>query len=320
MRKIDLNFFPNWTRKAVTFTMDDGWVAMDKKFIDIVNPYGIKGSFNISSQNITKYNDPEGMRRLYRGHEITNHVKRHPFALFDGESVGTVTDAAFDAETADASLFYRERDDLEDGVYQRCVPNIYSPDKKQWNRVATAEAYIALTEMCKKELEEIFGEGSVRGFVWPYYRQENSRVIEYLKANYYGMRDAGKEEPMKDNFSLPKDRSNWQYNARHSNLLARAAEFEALSDRGELKWFCFGVHSFDFDRAGNWCDLEEFCKKYGNRKDFWYATNAEIFDYEQAVKSVEITDTAVKNNSNIDLYAKIDQNPVILRAKSEIGL
>ena len=79
--KIDLNFFPGWTRKAISFTMDDGWVAMDRIFIEIVNPYGIRGSFNISSQNITKYNDPDGMRALYRGHEITNHVKRHPYAF-----------------------------------------------------------------------------------------------------------------------------------------------------------------------------------------------------------------------------------------------
>ena len=190
----------------------------------------------------------------------------------------------------------------------------------KWNRTATAEAYIRLTEICKCELEEIFGEGSVRGFVWPFYRQENSRVIEYLKANYYGMRDAGKDAPLRDDFSLPKDRSNWHYNARHSNLLERAAQFEALEDSGELKWLCFGVHSFDFDRSGNWDDLKAFCQKYGNRKEFWYATIAEIFDYEDAVKSAEISGGELINHSDVTLFVKVDGRCVTVAPRAKLAL
>ena len=48
-KKIDLKFFPGWTRKSVTFTIDDGNVAMDKKFLDIVRPAGILGTFNLCS-------------------------------------------------------------------------------------------------------------------------------------------------------------------------------------------------------------------------------------------------------------------------------
>ena len=32
MKRIDLNFYPGWTRKAITFTIDDGNVELDKKF------------------------------------------------------------------------------------------------------------------------------------------------------------------------------------------------------------------------------------------------------------------------------------------------
>lgn len=317
MKNIDLNFFPGWTRKAITFTMDDGNLTHDRTFINIVNPHGLKGSFNISSQNMTKHNDPEGMRRLYGGHEITNHVKRHPYALRDGNSLGVITDAPFDPETADKSLSYRETDDLEDGVFQR-----YSEKADRWGRIATAAAYIELTKRCKKELEEIFGEGSVRGFVWPFCRQENTEIIEYLKANYYGLRDAGKPAPMEDmSFALPADRTNWQYNARHANLLERAKQFEALADEGELKWLCFGVHPIDFDRDGKWNDLREFCEKYGNRpEDYWYATNIDIFEYEDAVKSVIITESSIINPSEIALCAKIDGKRVTLAPKSELNI
>ena len=313
MKKIDLNFFPGWTRKAVTFTMDDGWLAMDTKFIEIIRPYGIKGAFNISSQNVTKYNDPELIRTTYRGFEITNHVRLHPFAFGDS-CEAKLTDEPFCAETADKSLCYREKGS-PDGVYLR-----YSVKNDRWDRVCTAKGYITLVEECQKELEELFGEGNVRGFVWPYYRQDNAELIEYLKSRYYGLRDAGKQEPMDDeSFSLPDDRTNWQYNARHSNLLDRAAKYEALEDDGNLKWFAFGVHSFDFDRAGNWDDLSEFCRRYGNRpEDFWYASNAEIFDYEDAVKSVVITENSVKNPSDVDLCIKIDGERFTLCAGCEI--
>lgn len=315
MKNIDLNFFPGWTRKSITFTMDDGWVAMDTVFVDIVRPYGIKGAFNISSQNITKYNNPELIRSLYRGFEITNHVRLHPFAFRDGDEA-VLSDEFFNESNADKSVCYREAGSPE-GVYLR-----YSERNDRWDRVCTARGYITLVEECHKELEDIFGKGSVRGFVWPYYRQSNSELTEYLKTKYYGLRDAGKNEPMEDAaFSLPSDRSDWHYNARHSNLLARAAEYEALADDGNLKWFAFGVHAHDFDHSGNWDDLREFCRKYGNRhEDFWYATNAEIFDYEDAVKSVIITDTAIKNPSDVTLYIKVDGTRFTLCPGCEIRI
>ena len=47
MKNVDINFFPGWVRKSVTFTIDDGNIKMDKKFLDIVKPAGILGTFNL---------------------------------------------------------------------------------------------------------------------------------------------------------------------------------------------------------------------------------------------------------------------------------
>ena len=47
MNSIDLHFFPGWTRKSISFTIDDGNIAMDEKFLSIVKPAGIKGTFNL---------------------------------------------------------------------------------------------------------------------------------------------------------------------------------------------------------------------------------------------------------------------------------
>ena len=45
-------YFPGFTRKSVTFSIDDGNLVLDKKFISIVAPYGIKGTFNLCGNNI----------------------------------------------------------------------------------------------------------------------------------------------------------------------------------------------------------------------------------------------------------------------------
>ena len=314
MKNIDVNFFPGWTRKAMTFTIDDGWLDMDEKFIGIVKPNGIKGTFNISSHNAVKH-DPQRVRAAYRGFEIANHVKYHPFAFADDYVINDAN-ADFSQSSADKSLCYHEKG-MPQGVYLR-----YSEKNERWDRVATTEGYVSLIELCHEDLEELFGKGNVHGFVWPFCAQRNSRLKEYIKERYGSLRDAGKQEPMQDkSFPLPADRANWHYNARHTNLLDRGAEFEALGDDGSLKWFAFGVHSVDFERGEKWDDLKTFCEKYGNRpEDFWYAGVSEIFAYEDAVKAVEISDDMVKNPTDVTLYIKVDGKRITLAPYSEIKL
>ena len=77
---IDKNYFPGWVRKSFTFTIDDGNIDLDRKFINIVKPYGILGTFNIGMPNLKKYSE-EFYREFYKGYGISNHCKYHPQAL-----------------------------------------------------------------------------------------------------------------------------------------------------------------------------------------------------------------------------------------------
>ena len=96
-------------------------------------------------------------------------------------------------------------------------------------------------------------------------------------------------------------------------------KYEQYGDDGRLKFFCFGVHSHDFERAGRWDVLEDFARKYGNRpEDFYYAPVGVLFDYEDATRAVEITDEYIYNPTEIDLYIKVDGERKTLRAKSKI--
>ena len=310
---IDVKFYPGWTRKAITFSIDDGITDMDKKFMDIVEPYGIKGAFNLCSDRLNKMS-PKEYRDLYRGHEIANHCKYHPAAFIDGCEYD-VAEEKFDPATADTSKLYPYEG--EPGLYHAVRP------WGGWMKRADTDAYIRLIEESHAELEVIFGRGSIRAFVWPYIRQDNKRLTDYVAAipHYYSERlDSCVGVDPKIYFA-PPDGKFFYLCARPKNILDMSASFEALADDGELKFFCFGVHSIDYDREGKWGDLLKFARTYGARpEDYFYATIAEIYDYSEATKRVEITDTEVKNPTDINLYIKIDGERRVLRAGRKIAL
>ena len=296
-------FYPSYTKKAITFTMDDGNVPYDKKFIDIVKPYGITGAFNLVGNDRKKEFSDEEYREFYRGYEITNHCKHHPKVL-TAEWAEKITDAPFNMGSADPALIYPDK---KEGIY-------FKHYGSWWGRVATVDAYIAAVDQGKRELEEIFGEGNIKGFVWPFCRQDSIEVISHLVKNYTSIRRTGLE-----GFDIPEDLYDWCYNATHANILTRAEEFEALPDDGRLKFFAFGVHPIDFERAGNWCDLEQFAKKYGSRPDdYWYATPTEIFEYADAADSLTVTENKVYNPSCKPLYIKVNEEKYIIAPKTEL--
>jgi hypothetical protein len=271
----------------------------------------LKGTFNINPP--LKRGTPEEYAAFYKGYEIANHCKYHPMAFTPKMPVRPVSDDIFDKATADPAYLYRAE---EENLYWGCeVP------RNRWWHAATDEKYLACAADATEILESVFGKGSIKDFVWPYGAQANEAVFEGLKKQ--GYRSIRKTGCVKDstNFALPADRMVWSYNANNTCMEECGAQYDALADDGELKFFAFGVHSHDFENADCWDVLIDFCDKYGNRpNDFWYACVGEIFDYEDAVKAVQITDKKIINPSPVDLYIKIDGEQVELKANSEINI
>ena len=78
--------FKDGKAKALTLSYDDG-VKQDKRLIDIMNKYGIKGTFNVGSMVIGKKGsasstlNEEEIREVYSngGHEVAIHGHTHPY-------------------------------------------------------------------------------------------------------------------------------------------------------------------------------------------------------------------------------------------------
>lgn len=291
MKKIEF-YYPSFTKKAVTFTIDDGNMRYDRMLLDILEPAGIKGTFNLCS-DLHKGREEE-TREFYRGYDIANHCKYHPLVNFDGVEY-VESSEPFDSESSDPGKIYKVEG--KDGFFWFMRPN-------GWRQMIYEEDFIRYVKEGLDELNEIFG-GGVKDYAWPYGEQNNAVVKEYVNSIHRSVRKTG---PTIDllGFAIPK-KQGWSYNANHMNLLEVMEKYEAYPDDGGLKFFAFGVHSIDFERDSKWDDLKTFAKKYGNRPDtYWYATVSEIFDYEEATQLLTVTDTAVRNESGLALYVAID--------------
>ncbi|MBR2930728.1 MAG: polysaccharide deacetylase family protein [Clostridia bacterium] len=307
MKSLELTY-PSYTKKAITFTIDDGRLETDKRMIEILKPHGIKGTFNLCRSNDVS---PEEYREIYEGFEIANHCKEHP-NCFSDDTEYKLSEDEFDKEEADPEYIYKHP--TKDGMfyYRRAVG---------WRLITDPVNYVRLIDECHEELEEIFGKGSVNSFVWPFGEQKSKAVVEHIKMRgYYGIRKTG---CLSDStaFAPPADWFAWSYNATHSNLVEVAELYDAYHDDGELKMFSFGVHSVDFERFEKWGELQVFADKFGTRpNDFWYATVGEIYHYTEAAKRLSIVGGYVKNESDIALYALSSGEKMTIPPHSTIKL
>lgn len=76
--------------KYVTFSFDDG-IEQDRRFVKELNKYGFKATFNINTGIQTRANtwvnegveihrmNIDGLKDLYKGHEVAVHSLTHPF-------------------------------------------------------------------------------------------------------------------------------------------------------------------------------------------------------------------------------------------------
>lgn len=313
--KIDTNYYPGFVRKAVTFTIDDGNLALDEKFISIVKPAGILGTFNLCR---TTAGSAQKYLSLYSGYEVANHHTLHCLPWrenFDFSKI-IIKNEIFNSSTADVKYMYITS---TPGLYYIDYKYFSSSSKSPyWHPIATNETYTQYVDITKNDIEQVFGEGSVVGFAYPH-GTLNSTVKQYLiDAGYLYARKTGVLDD-KTAFSLPEDRFEWTYNANVTNLNECMEKFDNLSDTGELKFFSFGVHSKDFE--GQWEVLEKFARKYGNRpEDFYYASNRDIFEYQDALEALEIYDDKIVNPTGIDIFVTINNVKTIILANSTYTL
>lgn len=179
------------------------------------------------------------------------------------------------------------------------------------------------------ELERAF-QRVIKGMAYPYggsFDTETKEVIKNSGIVYARTCDNT------HSFELPKD---WltldptchQNDKRLFELAEEFAEFsyeEGKYDwfRKTPKWFLVWGHSTEYAIDNSWDRIKRLGQILGNRKDIWYATTEEVYDYVTAFETLEfsVDNRLVRNKSAFDIYITINgRNYVVPAGKtSEIG-
>lgn len=162
-------------------------------------------------------------------------------------------------------------------------------------------------------LEKKFGR-IVRGMAYAY-GAPNDEIVSLL-----GKLDItyARTTESSHSFALPDNWLKLKPTCHHGDKLLPELcdKFLNSSPEDEFKhrepWlFYIWGHSYEFDDNNNWNVIEDLAKKLSGRKDIWFATNQEIYDYVQAYNSLifSMDGETVKNPAymgvNLEIRGKI---------------
>ncbi len=223
--------------KYFTMSFDDGTVQ-DRRFVEILNKYGLKCTFNLNSglfgnkhdivHGGIKVNHDEievcEVAELYKGHEIAVHTVTHPNLLNCDE----------------AEVIHQVKDDAD-----------------------------ALEKLCGYKLIGMAYPGG------PYFNDETIRIIRENTDIIYA-RAVGSHFTLEMPKKLMAWYPSCYFHPNEYEQLDQLTE-EFLSYGGDDdKLFYLWGHSFEFDKFDNWDKLEEFCGRISGKQDVAYVTNREV--------------------------------------------
>ena len=229
--------------KAITFSYDDG-VTQDRRLVEIFNKYGLKATFNINSELLSKTGElnirgkiiqhnkiePEEVGTLYVGHEVAVHTLTHP----------NLTKIEDDAE----------------------VIRQVEQDRQNLTRLAGYEvvgmAYpcggVNSDERVARLIRENTGVRYARNITERKSVEPYGDLLLY-KPSYY---------------HAPIDESSWQ------NFVKACRDFVEMKPDTPQVLYIWG-HSYELDFApGRWEQFEELCAYIANREDIYYGTNKDV--------------------------------------------
>lgn len=266
----DIPLYPQGKKKALTFSYDDG-ITQDKRLIDLMNQYQVRGTFNLNAGlmgdtdwlsqpgiEVSHYKiEKDRIQEVYEGHEIAVHTMTHP--------------------------------DL---------PRV--PEGMIAYEIAA----------CRKELEELAGR-PVRGMAYPFgtYSEKVKQVAQTCGITYARTTKQHFGFHLPEDY-LEWHPTIHHTEERLLSLWREFCEPIRDEQYREPQLFYVWGHAYEFDAFHQWEEMEVFLKVASNHEDIWYATNEEIYEYMKAVESLSYSATGdyIYNPSAIDVWMMIDTN------------
>ncbi len=279
--------FPGGKYKAVTFSYDDG-TGYDRKLVEIMNKYGIKGTFNIVSSIMNnEKNDwdlsPEEIKELLlkNGHEVAVHGDRHRAPGMSSTAMGIqdVLDCRRSLEAA-FGIIIKGMAYPDSGIRRFKTGNDYETVKAYIKDLGIVYARSLDGDNDKFELPEDF-------YNWvPTAHHENPELFSYIE----------------------------KFNGLCADNL--------YSGSRQPKLFYLWGHSCEFENNKNWDRFEAICEKLGGKDDVFYATNMEIYNYVNGYNNLvySLDEKTVYNPNLFDIWFEVDKNLFCVKSGETIRL
>lgn len=176
----------------------------------------------------------------------------------------------------------------------------------------------------KENLEKLSGT-IVRGMAYPFgtYSDEVVDVLEKCGIKY------SRTVESHHSFKLPTDWLRMGATCHHSDdkimeLIDKFVSSDPTKEHFKYDGWLFYIwgHSYEFRTEEDWLRMDAIVSRLAKRKDTWYATNIEIYDYITAYRALEFSNdrTIVYNPSGIDVYFLKEGKQVVVKAGETIKL
>lgn len=153
----------------------------------------------------------------------------------------------------------------------------------------------------REKLEAQFGT-IVRGMAYPF-GTYNDDVVDCMRS--VGIVYSRTVHSSHD-FNMPQDWMRLPATCHHNDpeLMDLAKRFIENPTWGRPAMFYLWGHSYEFEEHNNWNVIEEFAEYMAGREDIWYATNIEIYNYQDAFKKLwfSVDGKIVENPTAYELW------------------
>lgn len=309
---VNANYYPGFTRKAVTFSIDDGSATYDPILVELYNRYGFKATFNI-------YGNPT--YSIYAGHEIANHGCHE-------DGIKTSSTSPYTLSTV-LTKIKEQNDKLNTGIAAN--PSIdndsvtsYVHPYTSGYRFLSDTVYTDETEL--SALAALFtAEGKTEYNVEKLAKMTEAEIYcAYLNAigitsNRYatGYNAAGYAA---NGYDLPEDFMLWEPTMHQYMIKSSSADgytntyangFRDLADDGKLKLFYAWGHGQEIVTEGDATGtklaasaLEAFLQMFAG-DEYYKDTVSGIREYVGATRSLIVADGTILNPTDVAVYITV---------------
>lgn len=239
-------------KKYFTISFDDG-LEQDKRLVDLMKTYGIRGTFNLNSGLFGTKNWIERLGNLSVKESDTAEQgllpKYEVFRLPQEEILSTYDGFEIAGHSLNhENFFLTAKEQVEESI------------KKDW-----------------QNLSQLTGQ-AIKGFAYPYGSHTKHAETVLKEAGIVYARVALST----NDFDLPKNPLNWKPTAWiiEKGVMTKLERFLA-SDSEADQVFCLWGHTYELDygtKEASWEKLETIFKLVSKREDLIFCTNAEFFE------------------------------------------